>query len=224
MVPPFAEEANRARRMFSLQARQLAEIGYTVFLPDLFGTGDSEGDFADATWSIWQSDLDAVFAQAEATGLDDLSALALRSGALLMTDFLAQQRRTLKKLVYWHPCTNGALYLRQFLRLRLVADMLGSGDKRETANTLLEQLQHGESLEVAGYMLNPALVLPMADINLETIYPQNAVLVRWFEVVPESQTSLSVPGKKSVAAWQSQGVDVNESIVADSQFLSLIHI
>ena len=45
IVPPFAEEMNRSRKMLSAQARRLMQIGYRVWLPDLFGTGDSQGDF-----------------------------------------------------------------------------------------------------------------------------------------------------------------------------------
>ena len=47
-IPPFAEEMNRARRMVALQARDLAAAGWDVLQLDLFGTGDSQGDFGDA--------------------------------------------------------------------------------------------------------------------------------------------------------------------------------
>jgi len=56
--PPFAEELNKSRRMVALQARQLAASGYAVLLLDLYGCGDSGGEFDTATWSIWQDDLD----------------------------------------------------------------------------------------------------------------------------------------------------------------------
>ena len=56
-VHPFAEEMNRSRRVVTLQARQFAENGYAVLIIDLFGCGDSTGEFADATWEIWKADL-----------------------------------------------------------------------------------------------------------------------------------------------------------------------
>ena len=55
-LPPFAEEMNRSRRMVLLQARRMVELGYQVLIVDLYGTGDSEGDFADARWAIWRAD------------------------------------------------------------------------------------------------------------------------------------------------------------------------
>ena len=47
-IPPFAEEQNRSRRTATLQAELLAEIGVGTLLIDLFGCGDSAGDFSDA--------------------------------------------------------------------------------------------------------------------------------------------------------------------------------
>ena len=49
---PFGEEMNKARRMAALQSRRLAAAGYAVLQIDLFGCGDSSGDFADARWAI----------------------------------------------------------------------------------------------------------------------------------------------------------------------------
>ena len=54
---PFCEEMNKARRMAALQSRRLAAAGYAVLQIDLFGCGDSSGDFADATWETWKQDL-----------------------------------------------------------------------------------------------------------------------------------------------------------------------
>ena len=50
---PFCEEMNKARRMAALQSRRLAALGYSVLQIDLFGCGDSSGDFADAR-EIWK--------------------------------------------------------------------------------------------------------------------------------------------------------------------------
>ena len=56
-VPAFAEEMNKCRPMVSRQARGLAESGIAVVVPDLSGTGDSEGEFSSATWLNWKADL-----------------------------------------------------------------------------------------------------------------------------------------------------------------------
>jgi len=48
---PFAEEMNKSRRMAALQSRMLAARGIAVLQIDLFGCGDSSGDFGDASWA-----------------------------------------------------------------------------------------------------------------------------------------------------------------------------
>ena len=56
-IHPFAEEMNKSRRMAALQARALAKAGYAVLQIDLFGCGDSSGDFGDASWQDWVGDV-----------------------------------------------------------------------------------------------------------------------------------------------------------------------
>jgi alpha/beta superfamily hydrolase len=60
VLPPFAEELNKTRRMLSLAARALQNAGHEVLLVDLYGTGDSAGDFADASFRGWSADLQAA--------------------------------------------------------------------------------------------------------------------------------------------------------------------
>ena len=45
VVPPFAEEMNKCRRMVTELAIRLAEQGIATLQPDFYGTGDSAGDF-----------------------------------------------------------------------------------------------------------------------------------------------------------------------------------
>src|SRR6476469_157933 len=56
-VHPFAEELNRIRLMSALQSRQFASLVYAVLQIDLFGCGDSCGDFNAARWDLWKRDL-----------------------------------------------------------------------------------------------------------------------------------------------------------------------
>ena len=55
VAPPFAEEMNKCRRMWTLLAAQLETAGIGTLIPDLHGTGESDGDFAAARWNalIW---------------------------------------------------------------------------------------------------------------------------------------------------------------------------
>jgi len=48
VVPPFAEELNKSRRMLALQGKSLARAGRGLLAVDLHGTGDSAGEFIEA--------------------------------------------------------------------------------------------------------------------------------------------------------------------------------
>src|SRR5438477_12928924 len=82
-VPPFAEEMNLARRMAALQARALAAAGTGVLLLDLFGTGDSDGDFCDASWELWMEDILVAADWLEGQGPTQIGLWGLRMGGLL---------------------------------------------------------------------------------------------------------------------------------------------
>src|SRR5690349_8930312 len=82
-VHPFAEEMHKSRRTAALQARRLAELGYVVLQIDLLGCGDSAGEFGDARWDIWQSDVQAGLAWLKARVDAPLALWGLRLGAML---------------------------------------------------------------------------------------------------------------------------------------------
>ena len=87
-IPPFAEEMNKARRMVALQAAELARSGCRVLLLDLYGTGDSAGDFRDARWEFWLDDLTRAVEWLAGQGGRRVTLLGLRAGCLLALDLL----------------------------------------------------------------------------------------------------------------------------------------
>lgn len=163
-LPPFAEEMNRARRMAALQARRLAALGIDVVLLDPFGTGDSAGDFGAARWEIWREDTRTAMAWLGARCGGRVGLWGLRLGALLAAE-VAAETPGLARLLLWQPVLSGERHLTQFLRLRVAAGM-GKGAGRETAKDLRASLTGGETLEIAGYALAPALAEAIAARRL----------------------------------------------------------
>src|SRR5262249_35049316 len=149
-IHPFADELNKSRRMVALQARQFAANGFGVLLPDLYGCGDSGGDFADAHWDVWLDDLHRCLDWLRADNEGPYYLWGLRAGALLATELA--QRTAVAGLILWHPVINGAQMLTQFLRLRLAVGMMRGS--QETTTQLRDTLAAGNSLEVAGYEIN----------------------------------------------------------------------
>jgi len=215
-VHPFAEEMNRSRRMAALQARALAACGYGVLQLDLYGCGDSSGDFGDARWTIWKSDLAAGAAWLQRRLARPLTLWGLRLGALLALDYAREAPVPPHALILWQPVLNGASYLTQFLRLRVAGAMFDEG--AQTSTSMLRQaLQNGATLEIAGYDLAPELAmaidtLPAAD----SLAP--ACRVDWFEALATPDAALAAGTTRVSAEWQRRGVDLHLHALACPSF------
>lgn len=205
-VPAFAEEMNKSRRMVAEQARALASLGYVVVVPDLSGTGDSPGDFGDADWSLWKSNLRAVIAWSREQGAGRISLWGLRLGGLLALDVLGDGAGV-DHLLLWQPVTNGQQAMTQFLRLRMAAGLLGDGEK-ESVGALRQRLEAGEALEVAGYTLSPSLYRQVMAVSFTEMDIPGELRVDWFEVLPDPERPLPVVARRIVAGWDQAGVPV----------------
>jgi exosortase A-associated hydrolase 2 len=171
-IHPFAEELNRCRRMAYLQARAFAQVGYAVLMVDLHGCGDSSGDFGDATWDIWLDDVKLARQWLEQRVGGPVWLWGMRAACLLVAQAIASDPRPVHALL-WQPVLSGRQHLQQLLRLKLAGQIVQSpvakSDKgRSGTDALLAQLELGHSLEIAGYVLSPALAkgLGLATLQL----------------------------------------------------------
>ncbi len=218
-VHPFAEEMNKSRRMAALQARALAALGFGVLQIDLHGCGDSSGDFSDASWQIWKDDVAQAHRWLKRRLDVPVTVWGLRLGALLALDYAAGAADTPASLLLWQPVQSGKTYLTQFLRLRVASDMLTEG--KETGNgtqALRAQLLAGETLEIAGYELTPALAAAIDALDLAAMAP--AIPVHWFEAVPAAGRDLPPGAARVAAAWEQAGCALQLHVVACPPFWS----
>lgn len=219
-VHPFGDEMNRARRMAALQARAFADAGIAVLQIDLYGCGDSSGDFADARWELWHEDLTLAHAWlARRTGAP-VSLWGLRLGALLAMDYARGAALALHSAILWQPVLSGRTFLTQFLRLRLAGDLLSiprNDAGRETTEGLRARLTQGEALEVAGYELAPALALAI-DAAALTVLPPPSQPVAWFEVVADATRPPAPAGTQLAAKWRAGGTALQAQTVAGMPF------
>jgi alpha-beta hydrolase superfamily lysophospholipase len=81
-VPPLFEEMNRTRALLAAVMRRLAAQGFGCWLPDLSGTGESERELGEVTWSDWRHDVSAASAHVTEKASKPLIA-SLRGGVLL---------------------------------------------------------------------------------------------------------------------------------------------
>ena len=83
ILPAFAEEMNKTRHSMTLLAIEAARAGYGVLMIDVFGTGDSQGDFADANWENWLDDVNKAYEWIVDKGASSIIVLGIRLGCLL---------------------------------------------------------------------------------------------------------------------------------------------
>lgn len=217
-VHPFAEEMNKSRRMAALQARSFASAGFGVLQIDLFGCGDSSGEFGDARWPIWKEDLATARKWLEDRASEQVSLWALRLGALLALDFAMDSASGLGELVLWQPVTSGQSFLTQFLRMRLASDMLAGGESTaKGTQEMRNALAAGESIEVAGYDLAPALAASIDSMNAASLTVTNTP-VHWFELVPESGRPIPPAVARVASAWERRGVDLHVHLMPGAPF------
>jgi exosortase A-associated hydrolase 2 len=214
-APAFAEEMNKSRRMVSLQAAALARQGIGVLIIDLFGTGDSEGDFASARWDLWKNDLWAALGWLQERGVSKVRLWGLRLGCLLALDFAREATDRIEGFVLWQPVTSGRVLMTQFLRLHLAASMMGRGDEQTTAG-LRDALARGQSIEVAGYELAPDLVAAIDQLMIASAAPP--LRVQWFEVAPSVDRPLLPASQRLVEQWTQAGARVDTLTVVGDQF------
>jgi exosortase A-associated hydrolase 2 len=181
IVPPFAEEMNKSRKMFTDVAQGLAARGIAAVLPDLYGTGDSEGEFRDGDWDIWKDDLARAASWAAMQGWSVTSLFCTRMGCALGAQCSGEMLRGVERTVFWQPVIDGERFMTQFLRLRVAASMME--DRKESAGGLRTRSQAGEVLEVAGYELAPRLVEQIDRANLIDSLHSNLGDLHWFEIV-----------------------------------------
>ena len=215
LLPPFAEELNKSRHMMALAARHFAAAGWHVRMADLFGCGDSAGDFADATWDGWLEDLVQLATEARRSSGGVLWLWALRSGALFVPALLEHMPDA--QVLLWQPVLSGRQMLTQFLRLKAAADMLGEAP-RVGANQLRENLlQGGESIEVVGYALSAELArgLDRAAWGVPGTFEGRVV---WIEVAQGEAAGPTPASEAQIERLRAAGIRVDASAVAGAAF------
>lgn len=189
-VHPFAEELNRCRRMAALQSRQFADLGFAVLQIDLFGCGDSCGDFNAARWDWWQRDLATALAWLAERSGGPVWLWGARLGGLLALDFACTN--AVDGLILWQPVLQGRSCINQFLR-----QAPGGPDLRTRLRT------HGQ-VEVGGYELTAALAQAIDSCKASRMRLP-ACPVHWFATGSAPFSRLRATAARLQRRWAANG-------------------
>ena len=221
-IHPFAEELNRSRRMAAQQARAFAQAGYAVLQLDLDGCGDSTGEFGDASWASWVADVERArqyLADRLGCSPNALWLWGLRSGCLLAAAVVNQPGEAAAKLLFWQPVLSGQQHLNQFLRLKMAADLVQGKRGGGTAD-MVQQLVAGQSVEVGGYTVAPALAHGLALASLDTLGPASRVVC--CEVSGTGGQPVSPALSAQLARWQAAGCQATAHAIEGSLFWQVV--
>jgi len=202
--------------MAALQARAMADAGWSVLQIDLFGCGDSDGDFADADWQQWRTDVsDAANWLHLQTGHTP-ALWGLRAGCLLACE-VAGEMNPAPDLLFWQPALSGRQTLQQFLRMKVASQLFkDSTPDRMSTKQLHDVLSRGDSVEVAGYALSSGLAMGLDASELEP--PVTSARVAWLEVRSDAPAEISPAASARIHVWRAAGHAVNGGAVTGAAF------
>lgn len=216
-IHPFAEEMNKSRRMAALQARAFAKLGYSVFLIDLYGCGDSDGDLSEATWEIWKQDISSAIKWLSVKETGQLHLWGLRLGATLGLDIWQDSPEIFESALLWQPVTKGETFMTQFLRLAIAGEALRDVKGGLTTTTLRQQLSAGEVVEVAGYPLTGNLIKSIDTQKAENFYVIGKT-IHWLDVKTNIASGTAPATQNLIEKWKAKGINVNYQLVEGDSF------
>ncbi|MFK8030989.1 MAG: hydrolase 2, exosortase A system-associated [Gammaproteobacteria bacterium] len=219
LLPPFGEEMNKSRRLFTLQAQTLCEAGFAVAVFDWFGTGDSEGDFGRASIEHWKNDCEDVMSFLRAQEFTECTPLCVRFGALFLDHVLDISPLSINHAILWQPETSGAQALSQLIRVESAAarerDESGpSGSDMENA------LKSGNNVEVAGYDVSPDLFSQTGLLKLELLKTDKLRRIDWFSIAGSADAPIPPPAARHVQRWAENGLYARAKIIEGESFWS----
>ena len=102
----------------------------------------------------------------------------------------------------------------------MAGDLLG-GQAKGATETLRQQLAAGQSAEIAGYTLSPAVAAGLDNAKLERIVgdsEQRIQRIEWIELSTREEAPLSPASAKTIAQWQHAGTPVRSQVVNGPAF------
>lgn len=180
LAPPFAEELNRARVTIAAQARALQQIGFGVLLLDLYGTGDSAGEFSDARWEYWRADLASAANWLNARGRTRIGLWGVRLGGLLAVDAAAEWPDRFERLLLWDPPLTGKDYIDRFLQIAAASPNSASTGITKVGDRI--RVDPTAAIEVAGYPISRSLMHGISRTSLAVFMQGLPMRIDWLDL------------------------------------------
>lgn len=185
--PPGGHEYERSHRALRQLAAQLAKEGFHALRFDYCGTGDSMGDYEEATLTQWRKDIAIAIDECkQRSGVEQVVVIGLRLGATLALQ-ACHTRTDIAGIVLWSPVWDGETMLTEWRELQRAHD------------TALGSASSGN--EILGLPLTPTMSSELSSMALpQTVHPPLLIRQRADETIPATL----------IARWRNDGVHLNE--------------
>jgi exosortase A-associated hydrolase 2 len=211
--PPFGDEMVSTYAALAVWGKELAKKGFAVLRFHPFGTGESDGSFADFTLQGALSDISTAVSHLRArTGLHRVGLFGVRLGGFLAAQFV--QREPSEFLMLWSPITNPRHYFRNLLRMRLAADVIYMQVDQVKTSTqhMVDDFEAGHSVDVLGNEFSPELYRQMtAGFSWPEQVPPLEIL--WLSRLAEEAQSAPLAKK-----WTESGLNVDSQFLPEAPF------
>jgi pimeloyl-ACP methyl ester carboxylesterase len=162
IIHSIAEEKKCSQRTLVELAMELSSKGFFVFMFDLRGCADSQGEFKDATITSWIEDINnATVIFKKETAIDDISFIGLRFGAYLAMVYNITHSQ-IANLILIEPIFSPYDFLRKSLKHKFIREFCTDGVISSKKSNVLEQLERN-SVDFDGFEITPTF---FNDINL----------------------------------------------------------
>jgi acyl carrier protein/alpha-beta hydrolase superfamily lysophospholipase len=163
ICPPLLADFAFSYRRELVLATELARLGAAVWRFHYAGTGYSEGDPSESTFAGMVADAGAVVGAAAAACGAPLALVGTRCGAFVAA---AAAGGAAIPVALWEPLEDGADYLREGFRARIIVDGGQLGRPPVTSAQLLGEIHTTGATELVGYTLHRPLYESLLELRL----------------------------------------------------------
>jgi pimeloyl-ACP methyl ester carboxylesterase len=215
ICPPLHGESTHNYRREVLLARGLAARGIAALRLHYRGTGHSDGDVKDMTFTSFCDDASMAWEHlASSLRGAPVAFFGTRLGACVAAATAA--RCVNAPIALWEPVLKGQSYFRELFRMKLISDASGGAEVAESTESLLRRLKEQGSTElVGGFVIGRDLYEEVVAVDTSHLLGQTKDPILLVQI--DSAQEVRRPYRSLVDDLRNSGRTVDLAVVQASE-------